>query len=356
MQKQLSFFLLLFVLVGCHSKKNKNTIEDENLDKIETHSNDTNTSKIKESSIKTTGYFVTAKDGLIMRLKPIDNAKSLGKIEYGEKLNVVDERGNWLVIKKDITPSTKETIKTDTVFVQKQGTGAISDVQIAREELNLVSSFEYKGSQKQMANGFHLSDFLMLSFVDEPTYLQAMPKEKNGFLIDTLNYPKKKGTITLKLEKGTKKYSDRPNGGDDIVTYNYQGQYPILNAYIMLATYYENYNYILIDKKTGNEKTVFNEFPLLSSDHKYVVCIAENLYDETADLVMYEITNMSIKQVFKTSFMSWLPVNLGQNEVFWGVDNCIYIKALYPKICEVENGKEQGKYQYIKIKITEEDK
>jgi hypothetical protein len=110
---------------------------------------------------------------------------------------------------------------------------------------------------------------------------------------------------TISFKDNTKEESE------EFCKYTYSGFLPDINQYIIFGTYIESYNYLLIDKTTGDTSYVCG-YPVLSPDKKYFICGNTDLI---AGFVfngfdMYEVKDKKIKLVGQRYLNNWGPENI----------------------------------------------
>lgn len=173
-----------------------------------------------------------------------------------------------------------------------------------------------------------VTDYFSLSEISRSDF-ESGKKNATTFLVrDTSKIKKKKGVILLTCKNTIRKFVDyipkTTDYDESIQTFEYLGQIPFLNAYLILGIYWEWYEYKLIDKTTGKEIATFNELPYISPDKKHILCISSNPYDMTADLSYYSITGMKIKSIASMRFTNWMPADYSAY-LYWGQDGAFYV-------------------------------
>ncbi len=172
-----------------------------------------------------------------------------------------------------------------------------------------------------------LTSYFQLSLIEKNEFLSKSKQACNYIIRDTNKIKKRNGVIELKCEQTIRKISDyipdSTGNDEDIQTFEYIGQIPFLNVYIVLGVYWEEYDYKFIDKITGEEIASFFELPLISADKKQLICIAANPYEMTADVSYFNINNKQILPIASMSFTNWMPTDYS-SQVFWHADGSFY--------------------------------
>lgn len=221
---------------------------------------------------------------------------------------------------------------------------------LTQSDLNLLSNSTENDSTTYYNEDVILTKYLKFELIDEKLYLAKKKKAISFLLADTLVFKKINGTISLPCQKKTVKFIDKPDAEEDIQLYYYIGQIKILNSFLILGTYWEEYDYKLIDKITGEVKLSFLDYPLISGNQKNIICIYANPYGATADLELYSMDKNKIKLIMSASFKNWLPAG-EKNDTFWSNDGYLYLPVLHNKAYWSQDGDLNKNFQYMRIKI-----
>lgn len=203
--------------------------------------------------------------------------------------------------------------------------------------------------------GRDLSKFFEIELIDRDIYLANRNTSINYLLYDSLSFQKKDGVIKLPLDKGELDLIDNLADGDKHKEYKYMGQIKALDMYLVQGTFWEDWSYILYDKKRGREVQSFIGIPYLSADMQYIMCLEIDSFEGVANISLYAISeNEKTKQkyidpVVEMYVKSWIPYTL-KDEIYWGSDGSLYAPVLYtPNFIDAE-GNYFGLDQYIKIR------
>ncbi len=196
-------------------------------------------------------------------------------------------------------------------------------IPLSLEELLLVSQLSINEEDKPVEGEIDVTNFFSISEITKLDFDNGRVNAINYLVRDTAKIKKKKGVILLPCKNTVRKFVDyipKPTDYDEsIQTFEYLGQIPFLNAYLILGIYWEWYEYKLIDKTTGKEIATFNELPYISPDKKHILCISSNPYDMTADLSYYSITGMKIESIASMRFSNWMAADYSAF-MYWGND------------------------------------
>jgi len=270
------------------------------------------------------------------------------KYIFGHRLAVLEKKDGWLGVMERITRRIKENGQAwlsdgwEEVYIPEQKTGKISDVKLISADLKVLEPENEDDTTK-----VYLKGVIDMTLVSKSEYEE---KKTNAvdYLIEDTTKIKKKGVIELPYQKGFKRYVDNASeeAGDNYQEYNYLGQIPFLNKYLITEQYYESGDYKLIDKKTGLVTAAFTNYPHISFNKKYIISIEPDIYISTADLELAEIDGPGIKTILSASFKYWMPVT-DNKAMFWGTDGCLYVPITHFQLFEEKSAEPQ----YLKISI-----
>ena len=355
--------LLLFALFGCKDEKKENS-NNKSAAVAPIITEESNCPESKKSSFdydatKIIGQvFVTNKKGTALKEASKEQSKILGYSEYGAKLDVIEELGNWLAIRERIgrnhvrdDGTRVESSGWERVYVAKNDTGALDEIQLTDGDLNIITSLNDNENSESFEKGKPLKKYLKLELIDQSTF-ERMKNNAVSFLkADTTTFIKKNGIIILPTAKKSIKIVDNPSDSDSREEYKYRGQVEFLNQYLIEGSYYESSDFTFFDKTNGKRKQTFDEYPYISADKKNIICIFGNPYDSTSDLELYAITNQEIKLVMAASFMNWFPDAIKVSDIFWSTDGYLYMQVIHAQAMWGETSDEKPKKQYLRIKL-----
>lgn len=359
-----SFIVVLFFsLFGCNDQNKKKSvtnavsvapqiIEDSENQESETATFDYDATKIKGQ------VFVTNKQGTAIKEASNADARILANSEYGSKLDVIDDLGDWLAIRERIErhyvkdDGTKvESAAWEKVYVAKNQTGTLDEIQLTSNDLNIITSINRNGKSDFFEKGKPLNTYLKFELIDQSTFEKEKNNAVNFLKADTTSFNKKNGIITLPTESKSIKITDKPGDGDYREEYKYMGQVEFLNQYLIEGSYYESLDFNFFDKTSGKKMQTFIEYPYISADKKSIICIYGNAYESTSDLEFYSINNQEIKLIMKASFSKWFPTAAKFSDIFWSSDGNFYMQVIHIKAMWGERPEDQAKPQYIRIKL-----
>lgn len=177
--------------------------------------------------------------------------------------------------------------------------------------------------------------------------------------IDTTNTFKKiKGKLRLPCQECKNKYvtyidSLAPKYDDNRIEHTYMGEIPFLNQYLISTTYYEDWDYTLIDKTTGKKLTLA-AYPYITPDRQYFMTLLDNVYEGVADFSLYSIEGTNkIKKVFSTTFTQWALVldEKDREQIFMGSNGSLYVKVINVSVRWDQKGHYNPRGQYICISL-----
>lgn len=194
-----------------------------------------------------------------------------------------------------------------------------------------------------------LTKYFRFELIDQKLYLAKKKKSVSFLTADTLAHKKTKGIITLPCQQKTVTFTDLPSEEETNRIYEYVGQINLLNAYVVYGMYWEDYDFKLIDKTSGELTASFVDYPNISTDKKTILCLGANVYENTADLDFFGIDNKKILQKMNAGFKYWMPV--GEiTDMFWSTDGYFYLPAVATSQYWKPDGSLNDQWQYIRIK------
>jgi len=130
-------------------------------------------------------------------------------------------------------------------------------------------------------------------------------------------------------------------------TFSYEGRLPVINHFVVLGTYYEDYGYMLFESDTGYNTSTYQSFPLISPDKKFIISLYADIYSpQTGELSIEKIEGGEIIPLLNVSFTNWMP-----QESFFGADGYLYVSVNHPSQYWKADGDVNDMHQYMRIKI-----
>lgn len=219
-------------------------------------------------------------------------------------------------------------MKSSAILGQENEPFEADTITLTNETIAVLSSLTVGDETMYFNENETLTSYFQLSIIEKNEFLSKSKQACNYIIRDTNKIKKRNGVIELKCEQTIRKISDyipdSTGNDEDIQTFEYIGQIPFLNVYVVLGIYWEEYDYKFIDKKTGDEIASFFELPLISNDKKQLICIQANPYEMTADVSYYKLNKNQIQPIATMSFTNWMPADYS-SQVFWNPDGSFYV-------------------------------
>ena len=289
--------------------------------------------------------FVTDRNGVDVYTDPSDGSEILGRYAYAAKLEVVAIEGEWMRVKGMGVYDVGEG------FIRKKGTGKSTEIRLEAQDLYTVvsaSRFDRNGNPEDV----DVISNLKIELVDRAAYESKKKEAVDFFLQDTLAFQKKDGVLKLKCAQKTKTFTDKPDAEENMQIFQYVGQIKKLNAYVVFGSYWEDNDFRLIDKTTGQETDPFIDFPYLSADNKHILSLYSNPYEQTGDLSLYTVSGkQQINLILTAGFKNWMPSGESNDEQFWHADGYFYLPVVHSSIFWNEQGNLSESLQFIRIKV-----
>jgi hypothetical protein len=246
-------------------------------------------------------------------------------------------------------------LNTSAIWGQENEPFEADTISLTNETIAVLSSLTVGDETMYFNENETLTSYFQLSIIEKNEFLSKSNQACNYIVSDTNKIKKRNGVIELKCEQTIRKISDyipdSTGNDEDIQTFEYIGQIPFLNVYVVLGVYWEEYDYKFIDKSTGEEIASFFEIPLISADKKKLICIAANPYEMTADVSYFNINNKHFQPVASMSFTNWMPADYS-SQVFWHADGSFYVGINSIANFWNETGDTNPSSHFIKFTIT----
>ena len=187
--------------------------------------------------------------------------------------------------------------------------------------------------------------YFTIEKVSKQEYLQALKHRYYFFTNNNLRIEKQDGVIELSCKNKIVRMEDTEqseNDGDAEI-YDYLGEIPDLNQYVVRYTVYRAQEILFIDKQTGNQTKMEGE-PLLSLDRNYVIGTHSDVLGTF--LMFYKVkqaNSFTLKELITVSPQYWTIDYNEKEAIFFSKNNYLYISITFK-----ENYNQR---EYIKIGI-----
>ena len=187
--------------------------------------------------------------------------------------------------------------------------------------------------------------YFTIEKVSKQEYLQALKHRYYFFTNNNLRIEKQDGVIELPCKNKIVRMEDTEqseNDGDAEI-YDYLGEIPDLNQYVVRYTVYRAQEILFIDKQTGNQTKMEGE-PLLSPDRNYVIGTHSDVLG--IFLMFYKVkqaNSFTLKELITVSPQYWTIDYSEKEPIFFSKNNYLYISITFK-----ENYNQR---EYIKIGI-----
>jgi len=253
-------------------------------------------------------------------------------------------------LQKQKIESNQEIVKKNSASNSKNAnlqTGLVND------DLCYVNNYYSKidNTSNENEQEFCLKKIIDLTLITENDFNELLKLKPDTFLNITNKYNKKDNILELKTKSSSIKLLDKPNEEESMVIHHYIGEIEFLNQYLISRDFWEDRDYIYLDKETGKKTNQFVDYPYISPDKKNIICIFSNGYEKSGDLTLHKITDDNkIELELTASFSRWMPA-LEPQECFWISNKQFVVKVLPSKAFWKKNGSYNDDFQYIKITI-----
>lgn len=294
--------------------------------------------------------WITDHEGTLLRKDSSMSAASLGYYRLGYELEYSYASGEWLGIPVERTVTWEDRgyeiskVIKELAFVSKKATGTLQELTLIPSDLNkIVAITKFKEKTIQYVKPHELKEFLKLDLAFKIEYLSQKSRQIRALIKDSTGVTKKGNMLTLQMESQQKIFLSKPDQEEQRIEYEYIGQIPALNKYVLLVSYWESFEYILIDKTTGHEALRLHDWPHLSPDGKYLLILNDDVYNQYTEIELYTIDGEVYQPIVNLAFANWSTVEEVE-KAFWGQDGYFYA-SIRPHNYESEQ------IEYIRIKI-----
>lgn len=221
------------------------------------------------------------------------------------------------------------------------------------DKLNTISYQSIVGAHPDFPADSVLKNYLKIELITAEEYEAKKQSKVYFLLVDTNKIRKRTNALRFPTAMaGTKVYKDKLTDGDDREEYEYLGQYPLFNSWLLRGMYWESMDYKFISKKDGSELASFPAMPLISPDKKMIVTISADPYEPDGGIDVYTIISAP-KAGFKTKysfrFPNWMPGD--ETGMFWSSDGHIYAPIQFTKDFWDASGNLNTQYLYVRISL-----
>jgi hypothetical protein len=136
------------------------------------------------------------------------------------------------------------SVLTNNLFCQIQ-----SNFKLSQDDLLTID--DYDSTYNEKVNGDTLSKYINIEFITKEEFNRNKIKEENYFIRDTLAIRKDNGVIRLNCIDTVLEYIDNDEDGDRFSLYEYFGQIPFINKYVVSGYFYEWFNCFLLGEIKG---------------------------------------------------------------------------------------------------------
>ena len=306
-----------------------------------------------------TETYITDREGVILKEDTSELAKVLGHLSYGTQVRVYDSTSNWLGIWAyiDRVKTMPDGIKynrqeEEKIYIPKRSTGHLTELQLVPSDLNkIVSITRLKEKTITYIKPQPLQEFLRFELAYKAEYLSNKANKVEHLLKDSTGVKVKGTQLTLQFASKQRTYVSEPEKEEYGVDYEYIGQIPAINKYVIRAIYWEDWEHILIDRTSGEESIRPHEFPHLSPDGKYIIVFEDDEFKDYTEVELYSVNENTIEPIVNLAFANWSLPEEPENSGFWGKDGYFYISVIHRNYFDVYGNEIKDKVQYMRIKI-----
>jgi hypothetical protein len=201
------------------------------------------------------------------------------------------------------------------------------------------------------------SKTFLITEATESDFINAQKKYADKISYDTTKNKKIEGKIKLSIDNQSNPWTifrDTLSESDEasVEQYEYLGQFKNIGVYIVRGSFYESYEYYLIDNKTGNKITIWGP-PKASPTDKFIANLSINYGMEGEpngiQIWMLDKNNPSnpISKLIEIDQEVWVP-----DSFIWETDNSLILKVItVDKYMNLEGKHDPKDYYFLRLKI-----
>lgn len=295
---------------------------------------------------------VIAPEGTLLESDTTADSDDLIWLKPGDTLSYVRDFSSWYSVK--ITLNGEVPMKG---FIAKEDVCKYSEAKLTSSLLNL--SYTKAINEDDTSNKVKVS----LELITQEEFLHQKQNTPITHVVSP-TIQKKNGTFILPLLQGSLTYKDSINlteGIGHVYNYDYEGEIPALNTYIVSTICYEceEITYNLLDKSSGvNIGLEVEHLPMYSNDYKRFMSMGNQFVDSEDDELATQIhshvefslylNNQWEESALYKSFPMWQLVD--DMPEFWGNDGAYYF-VCQPSFLAIKEG-DKSRLQYAKLIIV----
>ena len=255
--------------------------------------------------------------------------------------------------------SRKQTENEEATIVQVQDsiTETLIADSLAMEPEQFVKKqvLTEKDLYRDYDGGNELSKYFLIELIDRNTFLVNQTQAVDFLVADTSSIQKINGTLRLPKASGELVLKDNLADNENHKEYTYLGQIKALDMYLVSGSYWEDWAYMLIDKKRGRTVQSFIGLPYLSADQKHVVSMDIDSFEGVASIALYAVTvdpttaQRYVDPIVEMYIKSWIPLTVKDN-MYWSTDGFLYMPVVSNSNYWAADNNFYGLDQYIRLK------
>ena len=309
MKKLITIFVLIFCSFSCKNATKENTPKSKEEVSVLKQQKITNNSKSKDKQPKVA--YVCAENGLNVRDK---NDNIIGKLPNAQQVDVfgytddeieVYDNGKTIKGRKAIIEyyiETSEYSESVTAYVFEGYLCSSNAVEIYDSELCKFNSLESDYDVEEEC----LDSLFKFEFVSK-SYKPNKVTKPGSLLLYADTFKKRNGVIKLILANDTLniKDIDHPDAEENRQVYNYLGEIPKLNSYVISGQYWESEDVTFYDKNTGNIIATFETLPEFSPNNEFLIGLNFNPYSGFGFVQFARINDSKLDAINNLAFLNW---------------------------------------------------
>lgn len=347
---------LLFSVFACGSPEKKHAVEVKSPGvKRILHAKITNNAR-STANYSSVFLYVTKRGGITGWRQADSTSNDFNTddaLAYGTRVKLIGDTKGWIQISKDACGNCPD------LFIPSncKCLSLAAKLNLSTVDLNAISFDQKQVHADDSADTTSKLKEFSLERISKDEFYRQMKNGLINFKADTDLFSRKKGVLTLNAAQKNVKLADVQEGEKE-ESYYYLGQYPTIHKFVVAGSYNESSDVFFVDGISGEIiRDSFSNFPYLSENKQFAVCLSIDDADDRGDIGLYAIKKDSVIYMAGSHFQYWMPA-LNSTRFFWGNDNCFYFLFVpygaYPETDNYEKGIKAPNpiYKYARIKFT----
>lgn len=344
--------ILILLFFNCKKENDKSLKQESEVDN--NTKNDAKEIQLNKQFKVKKIFYVCAENGLNVR-----NAEDIviGKLVNASQVSVSGYKGDIITIKDgdlvlkgrkaivDFYEETEYYSKWVKAYVFEGYLCSLKDVKLHMSNICRVLNYSdgYDDVKEEC-----LDSILKFELVSKTVYDNTIKKDYI-FIENNLEISKINNVIQLPIKDSSIKIISKPNMEDETEDYDYLGEIPSLNSYLISGSYYESSNYMFYNRTSGDKFLSLQYYPNFSPKKNNIITLGFDPYDGSGVVELVKIKDEKVVNVNSLVFIDWSVAD--DDKIKWISNNTFLVKIVPCLTYWDENGGFNKNYQVLKVTI-----